>query len=357
MTHGMKSRHPAGLESTPWRGFVAAGAVAFAFALALSATFILALDPYGRRAGPDRRPSPIMDINQRYMYPQLARSGLFDSAVFGTSTTRLLDPRGLSEALGGRFANLAINAGTPWEQLQLAELFLRHVPAPRTLILGLDAPWCDPAADEPDRRVTFRSFPPWLYDDDPINDLPHLINRKTAEIAGRVALNRLGWMPARIRSDGYEVFTPPEATYDVAKAREKLRSPFPGMADASYGQGGERPAIRWLGDFIRRVPPSTRLTIIFPPVFAGQQPPEALDAACKDAVLRAVGKRPALVVDYRFRSGLTETETNFWDPLHYRLPIAAQIVDDLRRNIDATRPAVDDRYRVLSHPPGRRLTD
>ena len=72
-----------------------------------------------------------MDLNQRFMYPQIVRSGRFDAAVFGTSTVRLLDPQRLGAAFGGRFANLGMNAGTPWEQMQLADLFLRHVPRPR----------------------------------------------------------------------------------------------------------------------------------------------------------------------------------------------------------------------------------
>ncbi len=53
---------------------------------------ILLLDPYG--VSPIRLPiaRPIMDINQRYMYPQIVRSGAYDSVVIGTSTSRLLDP-------------------------------------------------------------------------------------------------------------------------------------------------------------------------------------------------------------------------------------------------------------------------
>ncbi len=57
----------------------------------------------------------------------------------GTSTARLLDPQELDRAFGGRFANLAMNAATPWEQTQLARLFLTRAPA-RACCFGLDAP-------------------------------------------------------------------------------------------------------------------------------------------------------------------------------------------------------------------------
>src|SRR5690349_6903202 len=111
------------LKRQLWRSFLAAFASAAAlFALGLYA-FVVLLDPYGLRAGPDRPSGPIMDVNQRYMYPQIVRSGRYDAAVFGTSTIRLLDPRRLREAFGARFANFGLNAGTPWEQVQIASLF------------------------------------------------------------------------------------------------------------------------------------------------------------------------------------------------------------------------------------------
>ena len=81
---------------------------------------------------------PIMDLNQRFMYPQIVRSRRYDSAVIGTSTVRLLDPRQLDALFGGHFANLAMNAATPWEQTQIAGLFLRETAQPRTLIFGID---------------------------------------------------------------------------------------------------------------------------------------------------------------------------------------------------------------------------
>ena len=330
-----------------WHGFLRAGSYVGLGGFLLLVALILVLDPYGRRA-----PSPIMDINQRYMYPQLARSGRFDSAVFGTSTARLLDPVLLDQKLGGRFANLAINAGTPWEQLQLATLFLRHVPAPKTIVLGFDRPWCDPRAGEPGQRVTFRSFPPWLYDENAIDDLPHLVNLKTLEISGRLALHRLGWMPERIRGDGYEVFTPPEATYDLARARlhlaagaiEGARAPHPPAT-------GPLPTTAWLSDFARALPPSTRLVALFPPVHGEAQAVAGsaagiADEACKAAIVAALGPGRTLALDYRIRSPLATEDSNFWDSL----PIATRIIDDIRQARTGPPADNDGGYRLLSGP-------
>ena len=346
------SRDPA---SPIWAGFsVRFGATAATVLLALLAA-VAALDPYGSRTRPGRPPTPIMDLNQRYMYPQLARSGLFDSAVFGTSTVRLLDPDALRGALGGRFANLGLNAGTAWEQLQLAQLFLRHVPAPKTLIFGLDRAWCDPAADTEARRLTFRSFPPWLYDETALNDLPGLVSLRSLEIAGRVALHRLGLMPARIRQDGYEVFTPPEGAYDLARARLHLRPvpPRPGSAEpASVADLARRPALGWLADLLAGLPPSTRLALVFPPIHvAAQAVPgteeEAADLACKrQAAGLAAGR--GIAVDFRRPSPITTEDANYWDKLHYRQPIAGRIVEALRETFYTGRHPGDGAYVVLA---------
>ena len=57
--------------------------------------------PTGRAPRPGAPAAPIMDLNQRFMYPQIVRSGRFDAAVFGTSTVRLLDPALLDARFGG----------------------------------------------------------------------------------------------------------------------------------------------------------------------------------------------------------------------------------------------------------------
>ena len=168
-----------------------------------------------------------MDINQRFMYPQLVRSGAFDAAIFGTSTMRLIDPANLSQALGDRFVNLGMNAATPWEQVQIAGLFARKVAAPKRVIWGIDTTWCESDATAPEKRLTPRPFPAWLYDDSGWTDWPRLMNLTTLEIAGRLLAHRLGLMPERIRGDGYEVFTPPEALYDLdTGAQPSLRQPW-----------------------------------------------------------------------------------------------------------------------------------
>lgn len=337
-----------------------------AAASALLFAIILLLDPYG--ISPIRLPlaRAIMDINQRYMYPQLARSSAFDSVVIGTSTSRLLDPRALNAAFGGRFANLAMNAGTAWEQTELAKLYLRHNPSPETFILGIDEMWCLKGRDVP--RVTFRGFPEWMYDDNRWNDLPEVFNLKTLEIAGRVAAFQVGLAPERIRGDGYEVFTPPEASYDLARARRHIWRDRPSgkvepenppklLSDADM-DALHFPAIVWLDELLVLLPPQTRRLLVYMPLHIAQQPtPGSRNAAeieaCKARIDVIASRRKARVVDFAIHSPVTREDSNYWDPLHYRLPIADRIIDGMKRAMasGADDPAGLFRVRRLASRP------
>ena len=356
---------PAALPAPiPWRRFVAAFATAVATAaLALSA-LVVGLDPYGFRAGPGRAPAPIMDVNQRYMDPQIVRSGRYDAAVFGTSTVRLLDPRALGAAFGARFANLGFNAGSPWEQTRIADLFLRHARAPRVLLLGIDASWCEADADQDAKRRSPYAFPAWLYDADPVTDYARLLNLTSLEIATRVALHRVGLLRERVRPDGYHVFTPPEGRYDLERARAHIwqgsAGPLARVEPPVRLAADERaalafPALSWLDALLGRVPPGAAVILALMPVHVAAQPvpgsrEEAIAAECKARIAEIGARRNATVVDFRLRSPVTGDDANYWDPLHYRLPVAERIVAALRAAQETRRDAPDGFYKVLAAP-------
>lgn len=347
-------------QTASWRRFAALFVASAAVAALGAAGVVLAIDPYGMRARPGRTSTPIMDLNQRYMYPQIVRSGRYDAAVFGTSTIRLLDPERLNPAFGARFANLGLNAGTPWEQMQLLDLFLRHVRRPKALILGLDRNWCDRDADV--QRVTFRGFPAWLYDDDRLNDIPNVVSMKSLEIASRVVLRWLRLMPERIRGDGYEVFLPPETRYDLARARShiwqgsaprtEIRDPHPVEVGGTDRASFRMPALDWLDAMLRRIPRETEVLITFMPLHIAVQAPiggaaAAWDEECKARIARMAAMRGALAVDFRRPSPVTVNDENYWDPLHYRLGIADRIVEALATARATPAEPADGFYRVI----------
>ncbi len=297
------------------------------------------VDPYN--ALPVRWPMrerPIMDINQRFMYPALARSGRFDSAVIGTSTSRLFDPENLDRAFDARFANLAMNAATAWEQSRMLDLFLRRVPKPKRLIIGIDNVWCDARADA--ERITFRGFPEWMYGENPWAGYLYMLNPITVEIAGRLVANRLGLRRERIRNDGYEVFTPPDEVWTLERARFHLwggrepRAPAPQVPPvvlAPAEAATERmPALPWLDEALARAAIGDRAIIAFMPHHVSVQPQlgsrgwARLDL-CKGRVAAIAARHGAIVLDFMIPGSVTTDDTLYWDPLHYKVSVARRL--------------------------------
>src|ERR1700761_3211119 len=102
-----------------WRRFarVVLGSPVAAFALVY--LFIVVVDPWGMLPLSPPFPRVPVSTNARYAFPALAISPRFDAVVVGTSTSRLLPPALLDPLFHARFANLAMNAATPYEQTRL----------------------------------------------------------------------------------------------------------------------------------------------------------------------------------------------------------------------------------------------
>ncbi|MGL4975676.1 MAG: hypothetical protein ACRC56_10300 [Bosea sp. (in: a-proteobacteria)] len=329
-------------QAPEWRRWLSAFALAVLLPGLALAAFVVVMDPYGMRASARQSPRPLMDINQRYMYPQVVRTGRFDAALFGTSTVRLLDPATLSPAFGASFANLGMNAATPWEQVQLFALFRREVAQPKAIIWGIDTSWCEADATTEAKRLTPRPFPPWLYDSLEGLDWRHVMNFTTLEIAVRLASHRLGMAPERIRRDGYEIFTPSEASYNLAQAQSHLYRVFGGKAHELGPMAAPEavtpeqraswtfPAMRWLEQELSALPQGTQRMLLLTPVHAASLPREgsigaAQTEACRSAIEALARRQDAALVDFRFRSEITVQDANYWDPLHFRLGIARRI--------------------------------
>jgi hypothetical protein len=342
-----------------WRRFVAVFLRVLFGGTVIFYLFVLLVDPYDIVAFSlplDRR---IVSISQRYMYPQIVRSRRYDSLVVGTSTVRLLDPQLLDKSFGTRFANLAMDSMTAWEQKTMITYFIRKVGPPKVLIVGLDVVWCDQSADR--NRITFRGFPDWLYDDNQWNDYLYLFNVGTAEIAGRLVGYQLGLYPERVRYDGYEVFVLPESEYDLTRARQRIwnrRKPEapPNVAPPSLSLDKRRalvfPALNWLDATLAKLPSSSLKILAYVPVHVAAQPwpgthAAAVEAECKTRIAAIAGRRGATVIDWRINSVLTRNDSNYWDSLHYRVPIATRIANQLGPAVLAGRESDDGSYRLI----------
>jgi hypothetical protein len=342
-----------------WRRFTLLFLGMFTGSILGAALFILLLDPYDMVPFSLPIERPLVSGSQRFAYPQAIRSKRFDSIIVGSSTARLIDPEQLNGAFGARFANMAMNASTAWEQWRTFEYFRRHAGAPKVLIIGIDDGWCDPNAD---RDRVRHGFPEWLYDDDKWNDYANMFNSGTLEIAARLIGYHLGLYRARSRYDGFEVFTPPENEFDLARARlgiwiGQAPRPLPNVSPPLLPDDEKRalkfPALAWMDAMLSELPSSSVKMLAFMPVHVAAQAwpgtrGAAVEVECK-ARIAAIGRaRGAKVIDWRIASPITTNDANYWDGLHYRLPIAQRIARELIEAVLKGTPAGNDTYRILA---------
>lgn len=301
--------------------------------MAVLYAFVAIVDPWD--ALPLSPPLPRVPIssNARFTMPALARSPSFDSIVLGTSTARLLQPAALDPGFGARFMNGAMNSATAWEEMQLLGVFLRAHPRPRAVLVDIDASWCGPTAD----RLTPRPFPEWMYRPGRWQAYREMLTPFAVQEAANQLMVMLHLKRRRYGLDGYTRFVPPDADYDPARvAAAFARWGMPDEAPAPPDETIPLPALPLLEAGLDRVPPGTRVVLFFPPDHVDQQGrpgsrAAARWAACKAAVAAIGARHGAEVLDMLRNSGLTRERANYWDPLHYRESVAAEVAALLAR--------------------------
>lgn len=305
-----------------------------AFGSALYA-FILILDPYQNVPfSPDLPRAPISQ-NQRFAYPAIARSPDFEGLIVGTSTVRLLDPSRLSAMADVRFANLAMNSATAFEQQKIYRLFARHHPRMRYLVLGLDETWC--TRSQHIERYTFRDFPEWMYDDDRYNDLLYLFNDKALENAVRMLQFLGGRRAPKYGRDGYFEFTKDFGPWDAVKVSKRLfGSGVSAINAAPVNPTRLQPLWKFtlmdtLGHLVGSAPKAARILLLFPPLHARYIERRAeLLSECKGRVeVLAEANKNVEVLDYMYVSEMTRKDENYWDPVHFTRNIAEVIENDI----------------------------
>ncbi|WP_323990215.1 hypothetical protein [Nguyenibacter sp. L1] len=335
-----------------WRRFALAFAAALAGAGLVVFLFVVIVDPWDMLPLSPRWHRIPISTNARFTMPALAVSPRFDSAMVGTSTGRLLQPAIMDRPFGARFANMAMNSASPWEQDRLLRLFLRHHPAPRAVLIDVDFAWCSASAQA--LSGPNRPMPDWMYAGSPWRGYAEMMNLYAVQEAANQFMWLIGHKRQRYGSDGYTSFVPPDSQYD----RRRVDALFAGwpvdrrMADGPAPAPQSMPMLRAL---LAAIPAATVKILWFPPSAREMQgmPGGALTAeraACRAAVLAAARAAPrAMVVDFDIPGPVTATRDNFWDPIHYRQSVARMVMDDLAAAY-AGREVAPDQARVLLRP-------
>ena len=319
-------------DAARWRRFLRVLGLATLAMAALLYGAIVTIDPWNALPGAPALPRVPVTTNARFTFPALARSQDFDSVVLGTSTSRLLRPEVLDATLGGRFANLAMNSATAWEQVRLLEVFARAHPRPATVLVGLDDSWCR-LGDAIERNA--RPFPDWMYEPSRWPGYGRMFNLYAVQESASELWTMLGLKKRRYGLDGYTNFLPPETAYDSARVDAAFAAWGYPPTDPAATPAPPQRTIALLAPALRLLPPTTRKLLFFTPDSLEQQGLAGTVTAqkwtaCKQAVVRDVAAIPNVTVaDFMIPSPITRDRANYWDPIHYRVPVADQLMRDL----------------------------
>jgi hypothetical protein len=288
--------------------------------------FVVLVDPWDVLPLSPPLPRVPISSNARFSFPALARSQRFDSVILGTSTARLLQPKQLNPLFDARFANLAMNSATAWEQVQMLGVFLRAHPAPVAVLIDIDISWCGGTAE----RLTSRPFPAWMYTDEPWRGYREMLTPYAVQEAANQFAVLLKFKRRRYGMDGYTSFVPDDSAYDPGRVDAAFaRWGLPDASPALVGDVYPLPALGLLAEALGTIPETTRVVLFFPPIHVEQQGvpgsrAAARWAACKASVRRLADRR-ATVVDLLTANDITTRRSNYWDPLHYRAAVAGTI--------------------------------
>jgi hypothetical protein len=321
-------------SSSDWRRFFCLAAGTAALAAGVIYAFVVLVDPF------DTLPlSPPVDrvpvaTNSRFSFAALARSQQFDSAVFGTSTSRLLRPVALNAEFGAHFVNLAMNDATAYEQSELMRVFARAHPIAKVVMVGLDVRWC--VTGDQYQQLTPRPFPRWMYDDSPWRGYAEMFNMYAVQEAGQQFGIMIGIKREKYGRDGYTSFVPPDSAYDAARVAVHLRQAGPEVPEGEREgepQSWRYPALEQLHADLDQFAHVTRKLLFFVPynhvlLSAAGSPGAQVWDECKRRVA-LIDVPNTVVIDFMRPSPITTADDNYWDALHYRIDVADRIARDL----------------------------
>ena len=343
-----------------WRAFVLRLLAVFVGGSAMLFALLALADPWGTLPWASPFPRTPADHSQRWAYPELARSQRFDAAVIGDSTSRLLDPADLDPVTSATFVNLAMVHSFAYEQAQLLDVFLRAHPAPRALLIGLDRLWCE--RGDHLERFGYGPLPEWLYRDGRLAALGNLFNMHAIETAWRSAGASLGLSPRPYGPAGFQLIDVDHHPFDPALARSLIKQ---NLAEFWSTPADPNPAtwhyvaLDWLRARTDRLPPNTRLLLVFVarhPLYPAPGTVGAdMMAECHRRVVALARSRPNTgVYDMSMPSPMTLDETRWWDAVHMRPEPMAQLSRELAAAIGGT--GSQNVHILIATPPSPSLS-
>ena len=231
-----------------WRRYLIVLGSCTAAALALIYLAILLLDPFGISPLGLIRNDILPDANRRFVAPQIIRSGRYDSFLVGTSTIDRIEPGSGERVFGGRFANVSLQAGTPYETELMLTLIGRSARPLRNVLIGIDYTWC---TRQPARRYhEVIRIPEHLYGENRILTYANLLSFAALRMARQKFAIKFGRAKQRFSPDGQRPQLVPDRSHGPAILAEIYGTkPRPTWIDAKAAapssqkiQSGDPPA-------------------------------------------------------------------------------------------------------------------
>jgi hypothetical protein len=312
-------------------------------ALVTSALFFLALvvaiDPFSSGHFTPLTGVDITTFNRLYVNAGRVRDRRFDAAIFGTSTSILINPAPIGEATGHRFVLLAIEGAYPPEHLYLMERFdLLHRDKPAILVVVLDDLWCAPNIVN-----TGPIIPRWLYEGRLPDYLQKILSHEAAKAALLRVMIRLGMAGEAQRPDGYAGLP------WLENPRRKQALLTMSRPTDDVGPDAPFPALDDLARHLQTVAPDSVVLMVFAPVYRNDLPVPGSDAdarlqACKSAARTIAAWRPRTdVLDLHVDGDLIGNPDHFVDPYHYDHVVAHEIEQSIATRLLAMLRDADRR--------------
>jgi hypothetical protein len=343
-----------------WKTFQLAGLAAAALTSLVLLSILAVIDPYrvfSFSPSFDRQP---LSAQRGLSVAGLARRPEYDSAAVGSSTVQIMRPADLSGLLGGHFVNLSLWGGTPWMQKQAAQLFARHHPSARTIVLGIDSYWCTGGLlDRPPPHL----FQEWIYRETSPVDIPRMFHMASLWDAREQLAYIRRLRNSTAAPDGFEdIFA--QSQYSLSRAREHIYGtpepkPVPVIDQAEVEKLSKYhayPNLVYLPEILDALSPSTAKILYFVPshiygLNASGTDTVAMFEGCKAGVLEVAKRyRNTLVLDFMIDSPLTRKDENFWDRAHIDAE-AGRRVAELIASVRQNRNDNLDSVRMLFRSP------
>ena len=346
-----------------WKTFQLAGLAAAAVTSLLILCTLAVIDPYRLFlfAPPfDRQP---LAAQRGLSVAGLARRPEYDSAAVGSSTVQIMNPSDLNGLLGGQFVNLSLWGGTAWEQKLAAQLFARHHPSARTVILGIDSYWCTGAIPA---RPPSHLFQEWMYRETSAVDIPRLFHMASLRDSREQVDYIRHLRQSTATADGFEnIFA--QIPYSLSRARENIYGapepkPVPLIDPAEVEKLSKThpyPNLVYLPEILDALAPSTAKILYFVPshiygLHAAGTDTVALYEGCKTHVLEVARRyRNTLLLDFMIDSPLTRNDQNFWDRSHVGAEAGRRVAELIASVHQNRRDNPDSSVRVLFRSPAQ----